>query len=162
MATAAQVIKAALQKILVQASEAELEQDEISDAIFTMNNLMLDYDANGIRLGYTEVTSIGDDITIPVGALRGLIYNLARDLVPEFNGTFTAIAEDIAQKGLRTMRKLGVVVTTSEFPSTLPIGSGNEDDSVFTGRFFPSLEDKILAETTGCIAIETGTQELIA
>jgi len=162
MATAAQVITAALQKILVQASEAPLEADELSGAIFTMNNLMLDYDASGIRLGYTEILTLGDDVTIPVGALRGLIYNLARDLVPEFGGEFSQLAEDIAQSGLKTMRKLGVAITATEFPSTLPIGSGNEDDNVFTSRFYPGLEDQILAETTGCIALETGTRELIA
>ena len=38
MATVAQVAKASLQRILVQASEAPLEADEYADFIFAMNN----------------------------------------------------------------------------------------------------------------------------
>ena len=55
MATVAQVAKASLQRILVQASEAELEPDEYQDFIFAMNNFMLSLDADGVSLGYTEV-----------------------------------------------------------------------------------------------------------
>ena len=75
MATAAQVVKAALQRILVQGDEADLEASEYQDSIFAMNNYMLDLDASGITLGYTEVSNLGDEITIPTGALRGLIAN---------------------------------------------------------------------------------------
>jgi hypothetical protein len=160
MATAAQVIKAALQKILVQASESDLEPDEYSDAIFTLNNMMLSYDADGIKLGYTEVTDLSDDITVPVGALRGVIYNLAQELSPEYNGQITAALADAAMNGLKIMRKIGVSIPTSSYPSTLPIGSGNgvrNSDS----RFYPDDEALILAETTGSIALETGTEELI-
>jgi hypothetical protein len=39
MATVAQVAKASLQRILVQASEAPLEPDEYNDFIFAMNRL---------------------------------------------------------------------------------------------------------------------------
>lgn len=161
MATAAQVIKAALQKIIVQASEAELEPDEFEDTIFTMNNYMLDLDASGIALGYTVVTTIGDEVTIPVGALRGLIYNLAIEAAPEFSGVVTAEVREIARAGLNTMRKLGVSLGDMAFPSTLPRGTGN-DLHHFVSRYYPDLEAEILAETTGAIALETGTEEQIS
>ena len=161
MATAAQVIKAALQRILVQASEANLEPDEQQDTIFAMNNLMLAYDADGIKLGYTEVSTLADTITIPTGALRGLIANLAIEISPDYNGSITAALADAARNGLDTMRKLGVAMGETAFPSTLPIGSGNEHcHDHFSQRFFPDLEREILSETTGCIALETGTQEV--
>ena len=64
MATAGQVLKASLQKIIVQASEADLEPDEYSDAIFSMNNYMFDLDARGVHLGYTQVTNLSDEITV--------------------------------------------------------------------------------------------------
>jgi len=55
MATVAQVAKASLQRILVQASESSLEPDEYQDFIFAMNNYMSQLDAQGVSLGYTEV-----------------------------------------------------------------------------------------------------------
>ena len=89
MATAAKVITAALQRILVQGSESDLQPDEYQDAIFAMNNYMLALDADGVSLGYTEVTNLGDEVTIPAGALRGLIANLAIEVSPDYNGTIT-------------------------------------------------------------------------
>lgn len=160
MATAAQVLKAALQRILVQASEADLEPDEFSDAIFAMNNYMLDLDARGINLGYTEVTNLADIITIPTGALRGLIANLAIEIAPDYDGDISPGLVKAASEGLKAMEELGVVVTTSFFPSTLPIGSGNEhNDHGLSNRFYPDLEREILAETTGAIGLEVGTEE---
>ena len=86
MATVAQVAKAALQRILVQASESPLEPDEYQDFIFAMNNYMAQLDAQGISLGYTEVSDLGDTVTIPTGALRGLIAKMAIEGSPDYGG----------------------------------------------------------------------------
>jgi len=159
MATAAQVLKAALQRILVQASEADFEPDEFSDAIFSMNNFMFDLDASGVHLGYTQVTNLSDLITIPTGALRGLIANVAIDIAPDYDGDVSPALVQAAKQGMRTMEQLGVEVTTSEFPSTLPRGSGNTGrNRGRTDNFYPSLEAEILAETTGAIGLEIGTE----
>ena len=47
---------------------------------------------------------------------------------------------------------------TSRYPSTLPIGSGNEDNNFgISTNFFPDQEASILAETTGSIGLEVNT-----
>ena len=162
MATAAQVIKASLQKTLVQASEAPIEASEAQDFIFSMNNYMLALDADGVTLGYTSVSDLSDEITIPTGALRGLIYNMAIETAPEYGGAVTNEIRIIADQGLKVMRKLGQSMGITSYPSTLPIGSGNEGDFTFgsTTHFFPDAEAEILAETTGCISLETDTNEV--
>ena len=160
MATAGQVIKAALQKILVQASEAPLEADEYADAILSMNTYMLDLDAQGVSLGYTEVTAIDDEVTIPTGALRGLIYNLAEEVAPEYDGLVTQTLSLIAQRGEETMRILGQTIGGTLYPSTLPIGSGNYEHGFNSPKFYPEAEDTILAETTGSISLETDTNQV--
>jgi hypothetical protein len=157
MATADQVITAALQRILVRASESPLEADEYQDAIFALNNYMLDLDANGINLGYTEIDSLGDQITIPTGALRGTIANLAIELAPDYSGVVSEALVKAAREGEQTMRKLGQRSVTSRYPSTLPRGSGNYDYSYVSNRFYPDEEAQILAETTGAIGLETDT-----
>ena len=158
MATVAQVAKSSLQRILVQASEAPLEPDEYQDFIFSMNNYMAELDAQGIQLGYTVVTDLGDEVTIPTGALRGLIANMAVEVAPDYNGIVSAGLAKAARDGFNTMRMLGQSMGKSRFPCTLPIGSGNEDnDFGMNGHFYPDQEAAILAETTGAIALETNT-----
>lgn len=159
MATAAQLIKASLQRILVQASEAELEPDEYQDAIFALNNYMLDLDASGIQLGYTEVSSLGDTITVPPGALRGIIANLAIEVAPDYNGQITPGLQKAAIEGLVTMRKIGVGKPVTSFPDTLPTGAGNDWYNYQNSHFYNGSEADILAETTGSISLETGTNE---
>lgn len=159
MATAAQVIKAALQKILVQDSEAPLQADEFQDSIFALNNYMLDLDAEGITLGFTEISSLGDSVTIPTGALRGVIANLAIEMSADFDATVTPGLQRAAAEGLKAMRKLGVIMGATEYPGSLPIGSGNYDGSFRQTHFFPDLEAEILAETTGAIGLEVDTNE---
>lgn len=159
MTTTAQVTKAALQLLLVQDSESELPADEYQDTIFAMNNLMLSLDAQGISLGYTVVSNLGDEITIPPGAIQGLIYNLALEMAPQFNATITPGITNGAQLGMEAMRQLGQIIVTSQYPGTLPVGSGNEgwrNDR----HFFPDREAEILAETTGAIGLEADTNEV--
>lgn len=159
MATVAQVAKAALQRILVQASEAPLEPDEYQDFIFAMNNYMAELDAAGISLGYTEVSDLGDEVTIPTGALRGLIANMAIEVAPDYNGVISVGLQRAARDGFNTMRLLGQRISTTKMPSTLPIGSGNEGNNLGlnNGHFYPESEQEILAESTGAIGLENNT-----
>ena len=158
MATAGQIIESALKRILVQPSEAPIEPDEYQDGIDALNRMMLALDADGVQLGFTEVTSTASVVTTPIGALRGIIANLAIELSPDFGGQVTQELRDIAKAGLVTMRKLGTTVTASALPSTLPRGSGNEGAfSPFISPFYPNQEQQILAETTGAIGLETET-----
>jgi len=159
MATVAQVVKASLQRILVQASEAPIEADEAQDFIFAMNNFMLALDAEGVALGYTEVNNLADEITIPSGALRGLIANMAIEVAPDYGGEITQGLVVAASDGLKAMRKLGQVIVTSAYPSNLPIGSGNEWGTRGTRHFYPDQEAEILSETTGAIGLESSTSE---
>lgn len=159
MATVAQVAKAALQRILVQASEAALEPDEYQDFIFAMNNYMAQLDAQGITLGYTEVSDLGDNVTVPAGALRGIIANMAIEVAPDYGGVVSEGLVKAAREGMQTMRTIGGRMGPTALPSTLPIGAGNEYQNYgMAGHFYPESEAEILAETTGAIGLETNTQ----
>ena len=127
MATVAQVAKASLQRILVQAAEAPLEADEYQDFIIAMNNYMLALDAQGIHLGYTAVSNLADEVTVPLGALRGVIANVAIEVAPDYGGVVSDALVMQAREGLQAMRMLGQTIGGTKMPSTLPIGSGNTD-----------------------------------
>lgn len=159
MATVQQVADSALKRIVVQGAEAPLEPDEYQDFIFAMNNFMTDLDANGVALGYTVVSNLSDQVTIPTGALRGLITNMAIEVAPEYGGVVSGALIEAAKAGLDTMRQIGQSVPRSYYPSTLPYGSGNYWNSLGLTRFFyPDQEAEILGETTGSIGLESETE----
>lgn len=159
MATVAQVAAASLKRILVQGADAPFEADEYQDFIFALNNYMLALDADGITLGYTVVSDLGDQVTVPTGALRGIIANMAIEVAPDYNGQITPGLVQAAREGLRTMRLIGQTISPTSYPSTLPRGSGNRcDTSYAVSQYYSNAtEAEILAETTGAIGLEDDT-----
>lgn len=158
MATVSQVAKASLQRILVQSDEAPLEASEYQDFIFAMNNLMTDLDAKGINLGYTIVANLGDDITIPTSCLRGLIALMAIEVAPDYNRQPSEAIVLAAKEGMRTMRRVGMTMRQTEYPCTLPKGSGNFDGTTRSDQYYPDLEAEILTEYGGAILLEDDTE----
>ncbi len=127
MTTVAQIAKASLQSILVQASEAPLEPDEYADYILALNSFMLSLDAQGIKLGFKEVSNLGDQVVVPPGAIRGIIANMAIEVAADYNGVISDSLKSVAAQGMQTMIHLGTVSLKTAMPPTLPVGSGNED-----------------------------------
>jgi hypothetical protein len=157
--TAADIIKDALGEITVLGAEAPVEPVDAQAGVRYLNRMMAAFDADGIPLGYTEVTNLSDLVTIPAGANAGVVSQLGVMLWDQFsNGEpvpSTLLARAIS--GKNTMRNLAVTIGATEFPSTLPIGSGNEWDSNRNDKFYPDLESTILAETNGSVGLEDST-----
>ena len=147
-------MRAILQEILVQATEADLEPSETEDTIFFMNNFMTELDANGVNLGYTIVTSLSDTITIPAGAINGMIKNVAIQIAPQFDALVTPALIAAARRGLKVMTTLGLNLQPAQFPCTLPIGSGNEHDDFNENHFYPCPDETILTEGNDNILLE--------
>lgn len=155
MTTAAQVIKYALQEIITQASESPLEPDEYQDCIFALNSMMLEYDAGGIHLGFTEVTNLADVITVPAGAISGIVSNLALRVAPQFQGAVTNELMAKAAQGYKVMCMLGVTIEPTQFGHLVPRGSGNYNR--LGSNFYPATEDEIEAEVNNNIQVESST-----
>lgn len=158
--TAGDIIKDALGEIVVLGAEAPLEAVDAQAGIRYLNRMMAAFDADGIDLGYTEVSKLSDIITIPAGAIAGAVSQLAVMLFAQFNQGEMIPADLVARalSGKNTMRNLAVNIGASEYPDTLPIGSGNEgDDTARDTHFYEDLESTILAETNGSVGLEDGT-----
>ncbi len=157
--TAASLITDALGEILVAASEQPIEASEFSLAIRYLNRMMAQFDANGISLGYTVVSNPSDLMTVPDGALAGMMFNLALRLATPFDEPVSPDLRENAKDGLQAMRKLAVTIKPARFPCTLPIGSGNEEqsDGLTTDHFFPCPDDSVLTESGGNISLESET-----
>ena len=157
MATVGQAVRAILQEIVTLGAESDFEASEVDDTIFAMNNFMTELDANGANLGYTVVDSVSDTITIPDGAIMGLIKNVALLMAPQFDAIATGLLISQARKSLKTMTNLGLNLQPAQFPCTLPVGSGNETNDFNFEHFYPCPDVTILTETNNNILVEDAT-----
>ena len=128
--TAQSVIKDALQELLVQASEQPIEANEFQSGIRYLNRMMATIPYNG--LGYTNVVDPSDPITIDDGAIDGIIFSLALKLAPQYDIEPSQDLRINKRDAMKSLRKLSLVYKPTQMPSTMPIGSGNED--WLTGR----------------------------
>jgi P22 tail accessory factor len=138
MSTAGDIIERAFKRILVGGADAAPEADEYADALADLNSMMAGFEANGIRLGYTEVDNVSDNVTIPSAAILGVVSNLAVTIAPDYGGTVSPILADQARSGMNTLRKLGCPRIRTSFPNTLPMGSGNMEYGGWDDEYFAS------------------------
>jgi len=158
--TAETIIFDALQLLGIQGDEEPIEAPMAQTAIRVLNRMMDSFAAEGINLGYTTVTDLSTPITVPLGAVRGMISNLAVELAPTYitSGIPASVAA-LAANGKFVMQQLAVDIGATEYPNTLPRGSGNDLPDYTKQHFYPDLEDDILAESPGSIGTESGTYE---
>lgn len=128
--TAQSIIKDSLQEILVQASEQPIEADEFQASIRYLNRMMNTIPYNG--LGFTPVVNPSDSITVDPQAIEGIIFNLALRFATSYDIEPSNDLRANARRGLKDILKIALVYRPTQMPSTMPIGSGNED--CFTGR----------------------------
>lgn len=138
--TVEQVLRPALQELLVQGSETPLEADEYRDTIFALNTWMADLEARGVDLGYTTVDSLSDAVTVPDGAIMGIVSNLALLIAPQFGAVPSNELYRKAKRGMNTIYKLGQTIVDSEYPCTLPRGSGNNPSPFWGDNFYREEE----------------------
>jgi len=143
--TAESVINDALIELIAQEAEQGIDPFEFRRAVRVLNRMMTEYAAKGINLGYTVVTNPNDVITVPLGAISGMVYNLAVRLAPALDAVVTPALALSAKEGYKAMQHLGMNTTKMNYPSTLPIGSGNEysSGSFRDDHFFPGCCEDI-------------------
>lgn len=155
METAQDVVNDILQEILVQANEQSIEAVDFQFVVRYMNRYMSEL-AVTAPLGYTEVTNPTDLITIPAGAINGLVYNVALQVLNSYDIDVGPTLYQNAKRSRKIMLKIARNTVRTKHPSTLPIGSGNEcNDSVF----YTGETDATVTEQNGNIILEDVTNQ---
>ena len=157
METASTVIRSALQEILVQEAETGLEPANFNTGMLYLNRMMNAFAAEGINLGYTEVASASDPITVSAGAIDGMVYNLAVRLAPQYMAQLNPLLIENAREGKRAMLSIAVDIGPTQYPDTLSRGSGNSDCGSWDNTFYPGSDAAVLTETGGFISVESET-----
>jgi len=155
MTKVAEVVNKSASLIMVRAAEQPLTGDEAESFIELLNDLMTEWEAIGVPLGYTLVQDLGDEMTSPDSALRAIKYNLAVSAAPEFGKDAPRSVLAIADSSFRNLERQVVKPPSAEFPGTLPVGSGTACTESY--KYFPEPEAGLLDETEGSILLEENT-----
>lgn len=160
METANSLVRDALAEILVQPAEQPVQAVDFQTGVRYLNRMMAMWDADGISLGYTQVVNSADPITVPAGAISGMLYNLALLLAPQYGMQINPELRSAANQGLNAIRKIAVKIQPTVYPCTLPIGSGNEGNTSYNiDHFHPCESDNALTEREGTILLESNTND---
>ena len=141
MATASSFITRALQKIGVRTSETPVEAEEMQDGLDALNDMLISWEMSGIVLGFSPVADAEDEVRVPRYAHAAIKAELAVLMGPEYSKPPSQIL--LLEASTRKDELLNAVITIGdvEFPSTLPLGSGNQCGNYnIDRRFFPDNE----------------------
>jgi len=119
-------------------SKYEISDGELSDGLRYLNRMMSRLEAQGVDVNYTELSSVDDQLTTPMTVNMGMVKNLAVSLWPQYNTKpLNPAIKFWADKSLETMRSQAIDgLSVALFPSTLPIGSGNYQDTGYIQNNF--------------------------
>ena len=140
--TARQVVTKALRLIWRTGENEVIQQYDMDLAIEELNNFMDELEALGVDLDHTTVTDQTDTMTIADGSLgptkRCLSYRLWELYYRDQPQPITMrMYEDAYNKLLIA----GQANAEADFPDSLPVGSGNEGDYIYTEHFFPQNDE---------------------
>jgi len=136
MKTAIEIINRAASKIGVKRAGVPLTDDEINDAISELNDMMTETDAVGIALGYTIVSNPDDEITTPDWSWGAMAANLGVRFAPDFDVSPTQALAQQAHASWKIVLSRTIQLGPVNFPTTLPVGSGNQGGDSNSNRFF--------------------------
>lgn len=144
MITAKQLIEDALDDLGVKASESELTDSELNDALRKLNRIGVSLAADDLHFGYSKLSDYNSTVTIPDWSEDLFIALLSIRLAPSYNVQLQASTLSTATDLLKIAQKKLVPIPVVNFPSTLPLGAGNNQSNTTTD-FFPDYNDKELA-----------------
>lgn len=151
---ASEWIRDALQELGMLAAEQPVTSDQFQTGIRYANRLMASYDNLG--LGYTIIANASDEITIPPYAEEWAVIALAVRLSPQFGPNETLMELKTNERvAYRQMLQHIDMDISMDYPSILPVGSGNECNFSDV-RFFPSTENNLLTEQGDYLIAEDG------
>lgn len=157
MKTKGELVEAALRKagIASNATLTNIEPESMQDALNDLELMMLDLDANGIRLGYalSDDPMPDDEHRLPDWAVSPVMYNLAVYILPDYLREATPTIAARAAHGMQTLIKAFANKSTPSFQykNGFPMGSGNVLYRRVGVRYF-HIAPKIEVENDGNLA----------
>ncbi|MCH8134752.1 MAG: hypothetical protein IIB77_02090 [Proteobacteria bacterium] len=145
--TVTEVVTGALQLLEVRTAESPVTPAEVEDGLTSLNDLMNEWNVDGINIGYESIANIEDRLHVKTGSIGAIKANLAIYIASEYGKAVSIELKERAKTSKKSLRA-SIPLNCSEFPDTLPIGSGNEGNNftadgdspggLSSSRFYPA------------------------
>ena len=147
MATALDIITGALKLLEVNTAESAITAAEAEDGLTALNDMMNEWNIDGINVGYETLEDTEDVLYVDLGSIGAMKANLAVYIAPEYGRIVTPQLQMRADKSKKSLRA-SIPLNPAEFPDSLPVGSGNEGNhytadgdssgNLLDSRFYPT------------------------
>lgn len=117
---------------VIDADEAP-EAKQAEDALLALNAMLRRWEADGISLGWNDISQVSDEIPVPDEALEAVTFNLAIKLRPEYGVSLDADVVETARAGLASLRR-DVMVANPLAYDDHGYGYDIRSDSCYGGR----------------------------
>jgi|GEM_PF-3356544 hypothetical protein len=130
MSSGTEIITAALQKIGAHSVASPASPEAIVDAKSILNSMLQMWQSDRIDMGVVPLDAPGDELSEPMDAKLGIIYNLAIMLAPDFSNGKQVVSPELsrgARIGYTFIKKMyqPVVIPQKKVSSTMPMGAGS-------------------------------------
>ena len=105
MPEVSRIVSRALRLLRVIDPNESPEAEQMVGAIEALNGMMRRWEANGLSLGWSDVSVPSDEVPAPDEAIDAIVFNLATKLRPEYGA---ALEQDVyinADQGLSALRR---------------------------------------------------------
>lgn len=152
MASVLDVVSGAIKLLGVRPSEGPIQPEEAQDGLISFNDMLNEWaTVRRICFDFEQLDDVDDEVYFDDALLGPIKANLAVYIAPEYGRTVTPELALRAREGMRAIQAWAINLK-SEYPDSLPLGSGNElngyspdGDSPGTttgGHFYPSNVDR--------------------
>lgn len=150
-----QFVAAAFEEIGLASYVFDLTPEQLQSAVRRLDAMMATWNAKGIRLGYPlpnspQDSDLNEPSNVPDSAYEAIITNLGVKIAPSYGRTPTNDTKITAKQAYDTLLARATAPIEQQFPSTMPIGSGNKSWR-WSNPFVPRPVDPVLAGSDGLI-----------
>lgn len=129
--TKRQFVTAAFEEIGLADYVFDLSPEQLEGALRRLDAMMMEWNAQGIRLGYPIASSPQDadldtDTFTPDSAWEAVITNLAVRIAPGYGKTVSPDTKMLAKNGYNILLQRATFPLEKQLPETMPIGQGNK------------------------------------
>jgi hypothetical protein len=129
--TKRQFVEGAFEEIGMANYVFDLQPEQLQSALRRLDAMMMEWNAQGIRLGYPIASSPQDsDLSTqtetPDSAWEAVITNLAIRIAPGYGKAVSPDTKVIAKNAFNTLLQRATFPLEKQLPETMPIGQGNK------------------------------------
>ena len=129
--TKRQFITGAFEEIGLADYVFDLQPEQLQSALRRLDSMMMEWNAQGIRLGYPIASSPQDsdldtETNTPDSAWEAVITNLAIRIAPGYGKAVSPDTKVSAKGAFNVLLQRATYPLEQQLPSTMPIGQGNK------------------------------------